>query len=124
MTLSTWGQLVWNHCKDDLLSQNLLKFPKIDYKQSLIDDYKKNQQEKLKLQETIAKVAQLLIKSNGDTSILKRDPGLQYDKYTNMKGDIAHFRVTQGLRVSCTSSNGVLLLHRYGKEPDVNKNPY
>lgn len=128
MTLSAWGQLLWNQCKDDLLTQKkMLKFHKVDYKDSFLDDYKKienNPPEKVKLQETIAKVAQQLQKSNGDTSILKREPGLQYDKYTNMKGDIAHFRVTQGLQVSCTSSNGVLLLHRYGKEPDVNKNPY
>jgi putative CRISPR-associated protein (TIGR02619 family) len=126
MILSTWGQLIWNQCKDDILSQKLLKFPRVDYKSSFLDDYKKienNIQEKVKLQETIAKVAQLLQKSSGDISILKQDTGLQYDKYTN-KGNIDHFRVTQGLRVSCTSSSGVLLLHRYGKEPDVNKNPY
>jgi putative CRISPR-associated protein (TIGR02619 family) len=126
MILSTWGQLIWNQCKDDLLSKNLLKFPQVNYKPTFLDDYKKieaNKQEKIKLQETIAKVAQLLQKNKGNISILKQDPGLQYDKYTN-KGNIDHFRVTQGLRVSCTSSNGVLLLHRYGREPEVNKNPY
>jgi putative CRISPR-associated protein (TIGR02619 family) len=127
MTLSAWGQLLWDQCKEKLLSQKLLKFPKIDYKSSFSDDYKKienNLQEQVKLQETLAKVSQLLQKSGGDTSILKQDPGLQYDKYTNMKGDIAHFRVTQGIRVSCTLSNRILLLHRYGKEPEVNNNPY
>lgn len=128
MTLSTWGQLIWEQCKEEFLSQEkLITFPKIEYKDSFLADYKaieRNQEEKIKLQETIAKVAQLLHIANGDTSVLKKDPGLRYDKYTNMKGDIAHFRVTQGLRVSCTSSNGVLFLHRYGKEPIVNKNPY
>lgn len=127
MTLSAWGQLLWEQCKEELLSQNLLKFPKIDYKSSFCDDYKKiknNLQEQVKLQETLAKVSQLLQKSGGDTSILKQNPGLQYDKYTNKRVDIAHFRVTQGIRVSCTSSNGILLLHRYGKEPEVNRNPY
>jgi putative CRISPR-associated protein (TIGR02619 family) len=123
MTLSTWGQLIWSQCQND----SLLKFPKVEYKLSFIDDYKKienNLEEKIKLQEIIAKVAVLLQKSNGDTNILKKDGGLLYEKYTNMKSDIAHFRVTQGIRVSCTSSNGILLLHRYGKEPVVNKNPY
>jgi putative CRISPR-associated protein (TIGR02619 family) len=128
MTLSTWGKLLWSQCKDYFLShEKLLEFPRVEYKSSFLSDYKvilNNFQEKVKLQETIAKVAQMLHLSNGDTSILKKDPGLQYDKYTNMRGDIAHFRVNQGLRVSCTSSNGVLLLHRYGKEPVVNKNPY
>jgi putative CRISPR-associated protein (TIGR02619 family) len=127
MTLSTWGQLIWNQCKDDLLSQNQpLTFPKIDYQNSFLDDYKKiegNVEERVKLQLTLAKVSQLLQKSNGDSSILKQDRGLQYDKYTNIKGSIDHFRVTKGLRVSCTSSQGRLLLRHYGKEPDVNKNP-
>jgi len=136
MILSAWGQLLWEQCKKELLSQKLLKFPKIDYKSSFFDDYKKienNLEEQVKLQETLAKASQLLQKSGGDTSILKQDPGLKYDKYSNMKPyknmngdkvDIAHFRVTQGIRVSCTSSKGILLLHRYGKEPEVNNNPY
>lgn len=127
MTLSTWGQLIWNKCKNDLLSQNSpLTFPKIDHQNSFLDDYQKieaNVKERVKLQLTLAKISQLLQKSNGDSSILKQDPGLQYDKYTNIQGSIDHFRVTQGLRVSCTSSQGRLLLRRYGKEPDVNKNP-
>ncbi|TAE72313.1 MAG: putative CRISPR-associated protein [Oscillatoriales cyanobacterium] len=136
MILSAWGKLVWDQCKEELLSQKLLNFPKIDYKSSFSDDYQKiknNLEEQVKLQETIAKASQLLQKSGGDTSILKTHPGLQYDKYSNMKKytningdkfDIAHFRVTDGIRVSCTSSNGILLLHRYGKEPEVNRNPY
>lgn len=136
MTLSAWGQLLWEQCKKELLSQKLLKFPKIDYKSSFIDDFQtieNNREQQVKLQETLAKTSQLLQKSGGDTSILKQDPGLKYDKYTNKKPytsangdkiDIAHFRVSRGIRVSCTSSNGILLLHRYGREPDVNNNPY
>jgi putative CRISPR-associated protein (TIGR02619 family) len=122
--LSTWGQLIWNRCKDEILSQNLLTFPRINYADSFTEDYKKirSNQEKIKLQETIAKVAHLLIKSNGDTASLKSDGGLLYEVYQN-KGGIAHFRVTQGIRVSCTAKSGVLNLRRYGKEPDVNKTP-
>ncbi|MBD2182389.1 CRISPR-associated protein [Planktothrix sp. FACHB-1355] len=126
MTLSTWGKLVWTQSKDELLSQELLPFPHLEYKDSFYRDYEKtktNQKERVKLQEILAKVSCLLEKSKGDTSILKGEGGVQYDKYTN-KGDMAHFRVTQGLRISCTSSNGKILLHRYGKEPDVNNNPY
>jgi putative CRISPR-associated protein (TIGR02619 family) len=126
MTLSTWGKLVWSQTKAEMLSQELLPFPRIEYKESFLKDYDKiktNQKERVKLQETLAKVSKLLSRSNGDTSILKEEGGVQYDKYTNM-GDIGHFRVTQGLRVSCTASQGKLLLHHYGKEPEVNKNPY
>ncbi len=127
MILSTWGQLIWSKSKDELLSGSLLKFPKVDYKDSFTDDYNKidkNIDEKIKLQEVLAKVAVLLQKSNGNTSSLKNDGGLLYEKYTNKEGGIAHFRVTQGIRVSCTASNSSLRLHRYGKEPVVNNNPY
>jgi hypothetical protein len=62
------------------------------------------------------------MKHNGDTAPLKSDGGLLYEVYQN-KGGIAHFRITQGIRVSCVASEGTLILRRYGKEPDVNKNP-
>ncbi|MEC4867493.1 MAG: hypothetical protein SAJ11_15575, partial [Jaaginema sp. PMC 1078.18] len=122
--LSTWGQLIWNKAKDELLSQDLLNFPKLIYQDTFRSDYKsiKVAKERVKLQETLAQVSGLLTESNGDTSIIKQHTGLQYDKYTNKNG-IDHFRVTQGLRVSCISSNGELTLRRYGKEPVVNKNP-
>ncbi|WP_017315179.1 hypothetical protein [Mastigocladopsis repens] len=124
MMLSTWGQLIWNQCKDELLSGDLLLFPRLEYQNSFSSDYNREREEKprVKLQETLAKVSCLLTNSNGDTSILKEHGGLQYDKYTNM-GDIDHFRITQGVRVSCVSSQGKLILRRYGKEEEVNKNP-
>jgi putative CRISPR-associated protein (TIGR02619 family) len=123
--LSTWGQLIWNECKEELLSKDLLEFPRLHYADTFRADYNKiknEQQKKVELQKDIAKVSCLLIESDGDTSVLKQHPGFRYDKYTN-KGDIAHFRVNRGLRISCTSAHGVLTLRRYGKEPDVNKNP-
>ncbi len=123
--LSTWGKLIWEQSKNQLLSQKLLEFPGIEYKDSFRGDYNqvKSPPERVKLQETLALVSYLLEESHGDTSSLKKHGGVQYDKYVNM-GDMDHFRVTQGLRVSCTSAQGILLLHRYGKEPDVNKNPW
>ncbi|HBE20352.1 MAG TPA: CRISPR-associated protein [Cyanobacteria bacterium UBA11149] len=123
-TLTTWGRLVWNRSKEDLLSGELLKFPKLKYESSFKKDYESTQSnnEKVKLQETLAKASHLLMKHNGDTAPLKSDGGLLYEVYQN-KGGIAHFRITQGIRVSCTASGGFLTLRRYGKEPDVNKNP-
>lgn len=123
--LSTWGQLIWNQSKFSLLSGDLLCFPKLEYKDSFKIDYKKIKEvkEKVQLQQILAKVSTLLSQSNGDTSILKQDGGLQYDKYTN-KGKIDHFRVTQAIRVSCSLSEGTLLLHRYGKEEEVNAHPH
>lgn len=123
--LSTWGKLIWEQSKQQLLSKELLDFPRIEYKDSFRADYNqvKSPLERVKLQETLALVSRFLAESQGDISVLKKHGGLQYDKYVN-KGDIDHFRVTQGLRVSCISASGTLVLYRYGKEPDVNKNPW
>ncbi len=122
--LTNWGRLTWNNCKRDFLSGDLLRFPRLHYEPSFEKDYArvKVDQQKLELQETLAKVSSLLVKHNGDTAELKRDGGILYEVYTN-KNRIAHFRVNQGIRVSCVASDGVLKLRRYGKEPDVNKNP-
>jgi len=124
MMLSTWGQLIWNQCKEQLLSGDLLTFPRLEYLDTFRADYNQQKEDKarVKLQETLAKVACLLNQSNGDTAILKQHGGLRYDKYENM-GDIDHFRITQGVRVSCRSVEGKLILHRYG-EHKLNNNPY
>jgi putative CRISPR-associated protein (TIGR02619 family) len=121
---STWGELIWEEVKLELLSQDLLAFPHLVYTDAFKADYKqvKDAKERLKLQETLAKVAVMLDRSGGDPVPLKQDGGLQYDKYVN-QNRIDHFRVTQGLRVSCESENGQLVLRRYGKEPDVNRKP-
>jgi putative CRISPR-associated protein (TIGR02619 family) len=124
MIFSNWGQLIWNQCKNDFLSKELQDFPRISYKDTFRKDYKNISEDKYKvdLQEKLAKVSGLLEESNGDTAYLKSNGGLLYEVYQN-QGDIAHFRITEGIRVSCTASGGVVTLRRYGKEPDVNKNP-
>ncbi|MBP0003563.1 MAG: putative CRISPR-associated protein [Cyanobacteria bacterium SBC] len=124
VTLSNWGRLIWNQCKSEFLSQDLLSFPRLIYQDSFMSDYQdiREVKERVKLQETLAKVSYLLSKYNGDTAPLKQDGGVLYEVYKN-KGSIAHFRVTQGIRVSCTSKDGQLTLRRYGKEPVVNTNP-
>ncbi len=123
-TLSTWGLLVWNKAKKELLSGELLPYERIQYETSFIKDYDKvkSRSGRIKLQETLAKASALLIQHNGNTAYLKGDGGILYEVYTNKNG-IAHFRVTQGIRVSCVWVEGNLILRRYGKEPDVNRNP-
>jgi putative CRISPR-associated protein (TIGR02619 family) len=122
-TLDPWGLLIWNKCKDEILAGELLTFTNLKYSSSFTNDCSKIKgDERVKLQETLAKTSSLLTKHNGDTGALKQDGGLLYEVYQN-QGGIAHFRITQGIRVSCTGSGGVLTLRRYGKEPDVNKNP-
>ncbi len=124
MTLSTWGQLIWNQCKDDLLAGDLIPFSRLEYQDSFRADYNRVREKykRVKLQETLANVTRLLNESNGDTAILRQHGGIQYDRYVN-KDNIDHFRITQGIRVSNTIIQGKLLLRRYGLEPEVNNNP-
>lgn len=121
--LTTWGKLIWNRAKREVLNGELLSLPYLTYLDSFYKDYQVccNSKERVKLQETLAKVSSLLEQHHGDTARLKADGGLQYDKYTN--SELGHFRVTQGLRVSCHVENNQLILHRYGKEPEVNTHP-
>jgi putative CRISPR-associated protein (TIGR02619 family) len=123
-TLSNWGRLTWNKVKSKFLGGDLLEFPRLQYEPDFIRDYGKinNLKEKIKIQEVLAKVSYLLLKYNGDTAPLCRDGGLLYEDYVN-KGGIAHFRVTQGIRISCITSEETLILRHYGTEPEVNNNP-
>lgn len=123
--LSNWGKLVWNRCKEQLLSKDLLEFPKLQYDPSFRNDYKseKNINERVKLQETLAKVSHLYLQSNGNTSVLKNDGGLLYEDYVGKNKSIGHFRINQGLRVSCKASEGHLSLRHYGAHDYVNNNP-
>jgi CRISPR/Cas system-associated protein Csm6 len=122
-TLSNWGKLIWNKSKIDFLTHNLLAFPRLKYEPAFLKDYENiiDMEERIKLQETLAKVSHLLIQSKGDITILKQDGGLQYTQYTNIK--VGKFRVNQGLRISCVFSEGVLQLRRYGSHDIVNQSP-
>jgi putative CRISPR-associated protein (TIGR02619 family) len=125
-TISTWGQLIWNQCKDDLLSHDLIPFSRLEYQDTFRADYNKAREKhkRVKLQETLATVTRLLDESNGDTAILRQHGGIQYDKYSN-KGNIEHFRVTKSIRVSCVCKQGKLILHHYDEQhDDINSNPY
>ncbi len=125
MTISTWGQLIWNQCKNDLLSGDLIPFSRLEYQDTFRGDYNKirEKHKRVKLQETLATVTRLLDESNGDTTILKQHGGIQYDKYTN-QGNIDHFRVTKSIRVSCVCKQGKLTLYHYDEQhDDINNNP-
>jgi len=113
VTLSNWGRLIWDKSKNKILSGDLLPFPRIKYQDSFMKDYKgtKGEAERVKLQETLAKIAYLLDKYNGDRSALTGDGGVQLETYKNT--NIDHFRVTLSLRVSCQVLEGKNLLLRY-----------
>jgi hypothetical protein len=122
-TLSDWGLLVWNRTKAELLKDKLLDFPMLHYAPSFLHDFKdRNANDRVSLQEKLAKVSTMLEENNGDTSKLKADSGLLYENYIQHKG-IAHFRISQGMRVSCNSTEDGLILRRYSTEPEVNGQP-
>ena len=114
MTLSNWGQLIWNQCKDDFLSQELQEFPRLYYDPNRFTiDYNNisTAQEKVKLQTTLAKVSYLLEASKGNTRALAKP--VSYYAYQGIEG-VDHFYVGMDWRVSCKMSNGILELRHYG----------
>ncbi len=123
--LSTWGELIWNRTKSDLLTEKLIPFPQLEYQTSFREDFnkEKNNKRRVKLQETLAKVAYILNRDKGATSGLSTDGGLQYDRYKNVKDKIDHFRVDDNRRVSCQIGSKGLILRYYGTHDYVNDNP-
>ncbi len=125
--LSAWGTLIWNRAKVDLLGEELLLFPRLEYAVSFRSDFNREKAPKarLKLQETLAKVAYILEKDGGHTSGLTGG-ALNYEKLQGAEGKagIHTFRITQASRVSCTvAEEGGLILRHYGGHDYVYKNP-
>lgn len=125
---SVWGELLWNKVKYDLLDK-LIPLPSLVYEDSFKKCFENiiDKGEKVKLLETLAKVSSLLIESNGNIDVLKRDGGLLYENYNNKYIDgqlpIGHFRINQGDRISCFYKNQKLYLRKYGRHDFVNTNP-
>ncbi len=126
-TLSSWGELVWKRTREQLLGEELVQFPRLCYEDKFMKDFESvSRQERIRLQETLAKVAGLLEDNNGDTSVLKQDGGLKYEVYEGKRTKdgkpIGHFRISESHRVTCTAEDGKLYLRRYG-DHSVNDNP-
>jgi putative CRISPR-associated protein (TIGR02619 family) len=123
--LSAWGQIIWNKCKHEILTQdNLLNFSKlkVDYQQSFKDDYKKvkNPKDRIKLQEKIASISGILCKHRDGISALRDDGGIKLRRYKNT--EIDHFNVSDSLRVSCkVIDGGRLSLRYYGTHDHVER---
>lgn len=125
--LSDWGQLAWNSAKDVILGKQLVDLPMIEYLDSFKRDFRliHRTRDKVKLQETLAKASCLLEEKNGDIACLKggRGGGILYDNYSGKNNNLGHFRIGEGLRVSCEYDKRVLHLRHYGKHDYVNGNP-
>ena len=114
VVLSYWGELAWNKVKKEILSEKLLNLPMLDYSESFKKEFDSiaDINEKIKLQETIARCSKLLIENNGNTGALKSDGGLLYEVYQN--SSIGHFRINRAMRVSCIKKNESIYLRHYG----------
>jgi len=125
MILSAWGQLLWDQCKEELLSKEKpLPFPKLEYHQSFLDDYKaKPDHEKIILQEHLARAACLLKKYKDGISAMKQDGIFRLRRYDGKHKDIDHFDLPKDRRVSCIAKEGILYLRHYGEHDFVNNNP-
>jgi putative CRISPR-associated protein (TIGR02619 family) len=128
--ISEWGKLIWNQMRADVLSQNLLVLPRLDYDANFQQDYAriKVASDRIRLQSKLALASAKLVESNGDTSVLKggTSGGILYDNFVG-KSDhgvpIGHFRISDGLRVSCLTRDGRLVMRHVGPHDYVNSNP-
>lgn len=125
--MSEWGFLIWNRLRGQILSETLLNFPNLVYLDTFKKDFANAEKTNtIRLQETLAKVAAMFAESKGDTALLKKDGGLQYDNFSGKQDGgkpVGHFRVSQGIRVSCHVQNGNLYLRHFGEHDYVNNNP-
>ncbi len=118
MQISTWGKLIWNQCKKELLSPETqsLVFPRISYDDSFKQEYKKinDPNDRFLLNNTIAKVSKLFDESNGDTKAIGKQ--VEYFGYQGSKDKegVDHFYIGKQFRVSCKVVKGVLRLRHYG----------
>ncbi len=119
--LSSWGLLIWQRTKQELLGDKLLDFPGLAYQDKFRADFDRTREpfKRVKLQETLARVSYLLTANRGSTQALVGG-GLQYAPLVGQ--NIDHFRITQDLRVTCRPDAGTLILYRYG-EHQVNESP-
>ena len=124
--LSAWGTLIWNRAKADLLGEKLLPFPRLEHARTFHNDFNRENDPKarLKLQETLAKIAYILERDGGHTSGLTGG-ALNYERLLGEAGKagIHTFRITQAIRVSCTVADSGLILRHYGGHDYVYKNP-
>ncbi len=122
--LSAWGDLIWNRTKSDLLAGELLQFQRLKYRKSFIDNYRTlNSQQRTDLQETLAKIATVLEDTGGDTTQLNlRVDGLNFKPLIGFD-NIYTFRITRGIRVSCSITDDALYLYKYGPRNTINRNP-
>ena len=125
MILSAWGELLWDQCKEELLSKEKpLPFPKLEYHESFLNDYQaKPANEKIILQENLARAACLLKNHKDGISAMKQDGIFKLRRYKGKHKDLDHFDLPKDRRISCIARENILYLRHYGEHDYVNDNP-
>ena len=125
--LSVWGELIWKQLSSDLLSKRLISLPCLHYESSFHSDFDDLQKEdKINLQQTLAKAAGRLKQKNGSRAALlgHNAGGIKYEQYSGKHARYGHFRYGgKGHRVSCEPVSGKLILRHCGEHDYVNDNP-
>lgn len=128
VTISAWGQLLWQEVEEEIFEKDLHKFPRLDYSKRFEQSFEKCRESGMKvdLQRALAKVSFLLTEHDGDLGYLRRDGGLKYEDYASERSHdgqpIGHFRFSGSRRVNCVYRDGELFLCDFG-EHDIERNP-
>ncbi|MFC1464063.1 MAG: putative CRISPR-associated protein [Candidatus Brachytrichaceae bacterium NZ_4S206] len=128
VTISAWGQLLWQEVEKELFEKDLLSFPRLRYSKRFKQSFEKCHESGMKvdLQRALAKASFLLTEHDGDLGYLRRDGGLLYEDYASERSHdgqpIGHFRISGSRRVNCVYCDGELFLCDFG-EHDVERNP-
>lgn len=128
VTISAWGQLLWQEVEEEIFEKGLLDFPRLRYSDRFKQSFEKCRESGMKvdLQRALAKASFLLTEHNGDLGHLRKDGGLQYEDYASARSQdgrpIGHFRISGSRRVNCVYRDGALLLCDFG-EHDIERTP-
>ncbi len=117
VTLSIWGEVIWNKIKYDLFDK-LPVIPFIKYHNNFIKEYNgtTDNRFKMKILETIAKVSVILENDGGNTANLSKG-GLQFSPLESktFEGKVLfHLRSNLGIRINCVKDGNILLLTEFG----------
>lgn len=120
-TLSTWGLLLWQRKKKEILAEaDLLPFPHLRYEKSFERDFAHigDRNMRAAILSELGKVS--LIYGEKGLAGLRADPGFLYKDYETLKDErIGHFRLSRGWRVSARPDAGFLRLLRVGPHDAV-----
>ncbi len=118
--LSNWGLVIWKREQKSLYSESLLPWPGLQYQRSFQNDFKSitDTSVRIRVQQSLANLAGLLLFAHGNISTAMSDGGLQFERLQQC-APYCSFRVSLGIRVVCEEQGAQIVLHRVGMEQEV-----